>query len=230
MDKVVYLIAGNKGGVGKSAVAKSLVEWLRFRETPAMIVDGDKRTPDVHAAFNDLVPTEQFDLNDESGWPLFSDFLCQTQFAGHIVTNLPDGISERVILYFQRLEHLANNFDFEVKVLFVINTLPDGLRLFDKLSDSFKNVYPVKNLVFGVSSDFSHFDAAFGIRYENRIIHFPKMPPKIMMLVRESSMPFQQFAEQTGDSRTNFTYAKLIVSDWRESMFDSFDEILLGDQ
>ncbi|MFD2274825.1 hypothetical protein ACFS07_36680 [Undibacterium arcticum] len=51
MDKVVWLIAGNKGGVGKSVVAKSMVEWLRRNQTPVLIVDGDKRTPDVHASF-----------------------------------------------------------------------------------------------------------------------------------------------------------------------------------
>lgn len=229
MDKVVWLVAGNKGGVGKSAVAKGMVEWLRLHETPVMIVDGDKRTPDVHEAFNDILPTQQFDLNDEIGWPLFSDFLCETDFSGHIVTNLPDGINERAIDYFQRLDRLALGYNFEVKVLFVINTLPDGLHLFDKLSESFKSVYPVKNLYSGLQSEFDHFDVAFGAKYEGKMVLFPKMSPRIMMLVRESSMPFQQFVEQSGDAKTNFTYAKLVVADWRESMFEALDEVLLGD-
>lgn len=229
MDKVVWLVAGNKGGVGKSAVAKGMVEWLRLHETPVMVVEGDKRTPDVYDTFADFLPVEQFDLNEEIGWPLFSDFLCESEFDGHIVANLPDGISERAVLYFQRLERLALGYDFEVKVLFVINTLPDGLHLFEKLSESFKTVHPVKNLCFGSPSEFAHFDTKFLTRFEGKSVLFPQMSPKIMMLVRESNLSFQQFAEQTGDARTNFTYAKLVVADWRDSMFEALDEILLGE-
>ncbi len=229
MDKVVWLIAGNKGGVGKSAVAKAVVEWLQSHETPVMVVDGDKRTPDVHEAFNELLTTEQFDLNDEIGWPLFSDFLCETDFAGHVVTNLPDGISDRAILYFQRLERLALGYNFEVKVLFVLNTLPDGLHLFDRLSESFKTVFPIKNLCFGTPAEFEHFEITFAARYEGKLVLFPKMAPRIMSLVRESGLPYQQFAEQSGDAKSNFTYAKLVVADWRDSMIEALDEVLQGE-
>ncbi len=229
MDKVVWLIAGNKGGVGKSAVAKAFVEWLKSHEAPVMIVDGDKRTPDVHEAFNELLVTKQFDLNDEIGWPLFSDFICETDFDGHIVTNLPDGISDRAILYFGRLEQLALGYKFEVKVLFVINTLPDGLNVFDRLSGSFKTIFPIKNLYFGAPANFNHFDITFAERYEGKLILFPKMAPRIMTLVRESGLPYQQFAEQTGDAKSNFTYAKLVVADWRDSMIEALDEVLLGE-
>ncbi|MFD2274826.1 hypothetical protein ACFS07_36685 [Undibacterium arcticum] len=145
--------------------------------------------------FCDTATTKQFDLNEETGWPLFSDFICETGFNGHVVTNLPDGISERAILYFQRLERLADSYDFEIKVLFVINTLPDGLHLFDKLSGSFKkNVFPVKKIYALVPpSEFGHFDQTFGAKYADQTILFPRMAFKIMMLVRESSMPFQEF-------------------------------------
>lgn len=229
MDKVVWLVAGNKGGVGKSVVAKAFVEWLQIHETPVLVVDGDTRTPDVHLTFKNLLVTEQFDLNDESGWQQFSDFLCETDFIGHTVTNLPDGISDRALLYSQRLVQLAIGYHFQIKVLFVINTLPDGLHLFDQLRRSFSAIFTIKNLYFGEASEFEHFDIAFAPSCDGRIILLPKMMPRIMALARSTQMPFHQFATQVGDAKTNFSYAKLVVADWLNEVYASLDEVLLGE-
>ncbi len=197
MDKVVWLVAGNKGGVGKSVVAKAFVEWLQIHETPVLVVDGDTRTPDVHLTFKNLLATEQFDLNDEAGWQQFSDFLCGTDFIGHTVTNLPDGISDRALLYSQRLAQLALAYHFQIKVLFVINTLPDGLHLFDQLRGSFDTIFTIKNLYFGEASEFEHFDITFAPSCDGRIILLPKMMPRIMALARKTQMPFYPFATQS---------------------------------
>lgn len=229
MDKVVWLVAGNKGGAGKSVVAKAMIEWLRRNETPVIIVEGDTRTPDVHTTFQGSSKTVQYDLSDEPGWPQFSDFLCETTFVGHIVANLPDGLSDRMIVYFQRLQSLAVNYGFEVKVLFVLNNLPDGLALFHTLCESFENIFPIKNLHFGSPAEFNAFDVNFAVKFEGRIVLFPRMQSKIMMLVRESSLSYQDFIEQTGDGKSNFSYGKIVVADWRDSMFEALDDVLLGE-
>lgn len=229
MDKVVWLVAGNKGGVGKSVVAKAFVEWLQLHETPVLVVDGDTRTPDVHLAFHDMFATEQFDLNDEAGWQQFSDFLCETDFVGHTVTNLPDGISNRALMYSQRLTQLAQAYQFQIKVLFVINTLPDGLHLFNQLRASFNTVFTIKNLYFGESSEFDFFDHTLAQSCEGRIILLPKMMPRIMALARASHMPFHQFATQEGDAKTNFIYARLVMAEWLSNVNEALDDVLLGE-
>lgn len=228
MDKVVWLVAGNKGGAGKSVIAKSLVEWLKRQEVAVTIVDGDTRTPDVASVFNTTHRTEQFDLHEDAGWPLFSDALCQPDIEGHVVTNLPDGINDRAILFFERFSTLVNGYGFQVKVLFVMNTLPDGLHLFARLADSFSEVVPVKNLHFGAAGAFAHFDKAYGRDHGERTILFPYMNPRIMQVVRESNLSFSEFTQQTDDSEDNFTYAKIVVADWFDSMQEALDDILLS--
>lgn len=230
MDRVVWLLAGNKGGVGKSVVAKSLTDWLRTEEVPVMVVEGDTRTPDVRAAFGGLLPTKKFDLTDTPGWVEYSDFLCQTDFNGHIVTNLPDAISERLIFCFSSLQVLAENYDIHIKLLFVINTLPDGLHLLDKLRGVFTDIYIVKNLYFGAPHEFLAFDAnqSHQQQFEDQTILFPRMNPKIMMLVRGEQMSFNKFIAQTGDSKGNTTYAKLVVADWRDAMYEALEDVLQG--
>lgn len=225
---MVWLVAGNKGGAGKSVVAKSLVEWLKRQAVAIAIVDGDTRTPDVASVFNTSYQTKTFDLHEDAGWPLFSDALCQPKIEGHVVTNLPDGINDRAIQFFERFATLVNGYGFQVKVLFVMNTLPDGLHLFARLANSFPEVIAVKNLHFGAGGTFAHFDEAYGRDHGERTILFPSMNPRIMQVVRESNLSFSEFTRQTDDSEGNFTYAKIVVADWFDSMQEAFDDVLLS--
>jgi len=229
MDRVVWLVAGNKGGCGKSVAAKSLVEWLRNLSLPITIVDGDTRTPDVASVFSEFLPTYRFDLHDASGWPSFSDFLCTADedgviVSGHVVTNLPDGINDRAMLFFERFVRLVQAYGYQVRVLFVMNPLPDGLHFFGRLAQAFPTVTPVKNLCFGKVRQFEHFDAAYGADHDDRVVLLPAMNGRIMQVVRESNLSFSDFIAQEGDQESNFVYAKMVVSEWRESMLEALDD------
>lgn len=234
MDRVVWLVAGNKGGCGKSVMAKCLVEWLRNSAHPVTVVDGDTRTPDVAAVFSDVLPTHRFDLHDVNGWPSFSDFLCTADedgvvVSGHVVTNLPDGINDRAMLFFERFIRLVQAYGYTVRVLFVMNPLPDGLHFFGRLIQSFPSVTPVKNLNFGKVREFEHFDNAYGPEHGERALLLPPMNPRIMQVVRESNLSFSDFVAQQGDEESNFVYAKIVVSEWRDNMIDALDDALYSD-
>ena len=227
MDKVVWLVGGNKGGVGKSVLAKSMVEWLQRKIVPITIIDGDQHTPDVAAVFNGTLPTKLFNLHEDAGWPNFTDYLCQNDIKGHIVANLPDSINETAIHFSERFNMLVQGYGYHVKVLFVINTLPDGLSLFARMANLYE-VIPVKNLHFGRPYAFPHFDTAYGREHGEQTILFPAMNMRIMHLVRESNLSFSDFITQNDESESNFTYAKLVVADWHDAMLEAIDDILMG--
>lgn len=243
MNRYVWLVTGNKGAVGKSVAAKSLIEWLHSREEPVTVVEGDRRTPDVAAVYETSRSTGEtgseiacrsFDLQIEEGWPQFSDYLCTADedgvlISGHVVTNLPDSITERAMLYFERFVHLVQAYGFKVRVLFVMNTLPDGLHFFGKLIRVFPDVIPVKNLHFGKARDFKHFDSAYGFDYEDRILMMPAMNQRIMHVVRESNLTFGDFTNQRGNEPSNFAYAKIVVATWRSDMLEALDDVSLLD-
>lgn len=231
MDRVVWLVAGNKGGAGKSAVAKSLIEWLQRQQVQITIIDGDARTPDVASVFSHVFTTFMLDLHEESGWPEFSDIVCRTNFAGHVVANLPDGVSDRAMQFFSRFSRLVKGYDFKVRVLFVMNPLPDGLHFLGSLMNIFPDVIPVKNLFFGSAGSFGYFDDAYGSELEQKTVFFPAMNAGIMQVVRGVELSFSQFLQQQGDCDGNFIYAKLVVAQWFDNMIMSFDGSLpnLGD-
>ena len=243
MKRYVWLVTGNKGAVGKSVVAKSVVEWLTSRMEPVSVVEGDRRTPDVAAVYESqdqlhspefAVPCRHFDLQVEDGWPAFSDYLCTADedgvvVSGHVVTNLPDSITDRAMLYFERFVHLVQAYDFRVRVLFVMNTLPDGLHFFGKLSHVFPAVIPVKNLHFGKAREFKHFDAAYGLQYADQVLMIPPMNQQIMHVVRESNLSFEDFTNQRCNSPSNFMYAKIVAANWRSDMLEALDDVLTLD-
>jgi hypothetical protein len=148
---------------------------------------------------------------------------------GHFVTNLPDAITDRAMLYFERFVHLMVAYGFRVRVLFVMNTLPDGLHFFGKLTQVFPEVIPVKNLHFGKARDFKHFDAAYGLQYIDSVLMLPPMNPRIMQVVRESNLSFADFSEQRGNQPSNFLYAKIVIATWHVDMLEALDDALLMD-
>lgn len=225
----MWLVAGNKGGVGKSVVAKTLAGWIKDRPAPVIVIDGDGRTSDVAQAFEDSLHVSRMRLDEDTGWREYADFIGANRLVGHLVTNLPDGLTEKAIGFLDRFRIVAEAHGFKVKVLFVMNPLPDGLHLLSELGFLMQDVFPVKNLHFGRPGQFKHFDSAYGNTYVERTIHFPALNPHLMSVARESGLAFAPFALQKGDAKTNFTLAKIAVSGWYADACESLNDILDGE-
>ena len=226
MDKALWVVTGNKGGVGKSAVAKALVEWLEAGAITVTVMDGDSRTSDVADTFRQRLTTHTFDLQDEGQWPVLADEVCQIQDERHIVINMPDGLTERMLTMLGRAAELTSQYGWDAKALFVVNTLPDGLHMLPKLEDVVPAVVTVKNLCFGRPRSFTPFDAAYGGTRVGRVVLFPAMSGRVMSAVRESRLSFDEFAKQRGDDASNFVYGKIVVADWKQAVTEAFDEVL----
>lgn len=50
----VHFFHGDKGGVGKSFIAQSFVDWLHTRNITPLVVDSDLRNPDLARMFPDV--------------------------------------------------------------------------------------------------------------------------------------------------------------------------------
>lgn len=226
MDKALWIVTGNKGGVGKSAVAKALVEWLEAGAITVTVMDGDSRTSDVAGTFKHRLTVHTFDLQDEGQWPMLADEVCQIQDERHIVINMPDGLTERMLAMLGRTTELTSQYGWDAKTLFVVNTLPDGLHMLPMLEDVVPAVVTVKNLCFGRPRSFTHFDSTYGDTRVGQVVLFPAMTGRVMTAVRESGLSFDEFVKQRGADASNFAYGKIVVADWNQAVSEAFDEIL----
>lgn len=218
--KQAWIIAGNKGGVGKSLVAKLLAEWLVKEKREVSIVDGDVRTPDVYQAFHQDHLCKQFDLADWDGWLALTDEMHSLE--GDVVINLPDGISAKAVDWFSRFNPMVTDFGFDITALFVINTLPDGLEFYPELKRCFPNSRPVKNLYFGPMDAFRHFDGLAEDASESIIL--PAMNRELMSAVRNTKYSFSEYLDG-GDNPDVFLLARLALEDWLGECFDALDDL-----
>lgn len=225
MGKVFWLIAGNKGGVGKSTVASAFIEWLASHNVKTLICDGDSRTPDVAQAYCLRFSTKKFDLHNQRGWEETADWLLGKD--GHVVANLPDGVSDRAIKYFQDFKSLANSMNFEVKMLFVMNTLSDGISMIGRIQNHI-DIIPVKNLIWGKSSDFRDFNTLYN--FGENVILFPPSNKVAQTMLRDSSLSLTEFISQKSrHASSNILSVKASVACWLQTSFEAFEDILIGD-
>jgi len=152
----VYWIGGAKGGVGKSMVAAGLIDYLRNAGRDPVLVETDKKNPDVGRAHQKEIHTEAFDLSDQDGWVELLD-LCGKE-DGPIVINSAAGSDETQGI--DALEQSIGAVGRKLVVLWVINRQRDCVELlrdFMKSIDS-AEVHVVRNLYFGGSHKFELFN------------------------------------------------------------------------
>ena len=55
MSKSIYLIGGSKGGVGKSLVSLTTVDYLLEKGESVLLIESDINSPDVWKALKDTI-------------------------------------------------------------------------------------------------------------------------------------------------------------------------------
>jgi hypothetical protein len=164
--KTVWMVSGNKGGVGKSLFCLALASALEHRELQYAVFDGDSRTGDVFKAFRRKTPARLGDfrkLRPESHLcdqdQIFEEAL-SSLLAGspHLIVNTPDGADAVIKKWFDvTLKHTeGGGWDF--RLIYLMSDRPDGLAILPELAKSFSFLYPVRNLHFGPESIFTAFN------------------------------------------------------------------------
>lgn len=85
---------GDKGGVGKSFLCKSWIDYLLSRNIQVTPIDCDTRNPDIDRLFSPYTDVKMVDLNEEDGWSALFDFIAKAQ--GNIAISLPAGIGNKI--------------------------------------------------------------------------------------------------------------------------------------
>jgi hypothetical protein len=226
------MVSGNKGGVGKSAVAIGLTEALKQEcgEHEVSVIDGDGRTPDVHRIFDRKVPTRLLDfrhLRPDSHLSMTEDeyfriVMNHVRVTEHVVINTPDGADDQLMGWFdstlQCTESMSGDVEVLFKFLFVMSPVEDGLRYLDDLSQRFERLYPIRNLHFGDESKFKVFNERFAPLFE-LVVDFPRLKAGELDRVKTFRVPPWEYAEMVWDREvpevvTPRAFSRKRVRDW----------------
>ncbi len=68
MSKSIFLVGGGKGGVGKSLLSMTVVDYLDGTGSGPFLVETDTSVPDVYKTYKDAVGGELVNLDEREGW------------------------------------------------------------------------------------------------------------------------------------------------------------------
>jgi hypothetical protein len=68
MTRPIFLIGGGKGGVGKSLLSMTVVDYLSCTERAPFLVETDTSVPDVYKTYQSEIGGELVNLDEREGW------------------------------------------------------------------------------------------------------------------------------------------------------------------
>lgn len=221
----VYLIHGDKGGVGKSMLAATFIEYLLSRALPMVLVDGDQRNTDVGRLFKDTITTVSPNLRERSGWLEVADLL-NDQTANDVVIVLPGNIGSEFTTEGEFLGDVLHDLKRSLATFFVLNRSADSVNLLRVFAEKFGNlgkIVGVRNLFFGDTERFTRWNdsktRAALLKNGTKEMDFEELLDSV---VDESfsALPPRRFTD------TDLSYAKkLTLRRWLDRNFAAFDTL-----
>ena len=238
--KVIWMISGNKGGVGKSLLCLALASALEARGEAYSVLDGDGRVGDVYGIFLRKIPTRLADFRelrpdaincrqDEVYENMIHQMLTVSD---HLIVNTPDGADSTLIKWFDMtLKHTESN-GYQFKLLYMMSDRPDGLDLLPELARRFAYLLPIRNLFFGSVELFSLFNSKYAYMFRS-VIDFPKLRgAELRMLFDLKTYPWAAINLKRKD--TNTYPIPALVRDrllkWQESVNEAISNIIDGEE
>ena len=196
MAKKLVIVHGDKGGVGKSTFAGLTVDYFLERTGKCVVVEGDKKIPDVAARFGGvpgvvgkIVDLARPDLSEEAIVALFSEI--EKIGGDHVVINLPAGASSTIDAQSEILYPAAHELGFEVCIAWILGSGEDSVRLLcdSKLCEHADRKIASLNSMFGEPQKTIWWDH---VARENWLANggiegvFPELTDRVIRKVRET--------------------------------------------
>ena len=123
-----YLVAGSKGGVGKSLATMSLIDYLLAHDNKVFLFESDTSNPDVAKSHANTVPHQLVDLDGRDGWiemvnrvGELADYTC--------VVNTGSRSNTAVGKFSSLLEGGLSELGVDLITIWMINTQRDSVEL-----------------------------------------------------------------------------------------------------
>ena len=181
----IYYVGGDKGGVGKSLVSISLIDYLLSNNQPVFLVETDTANPDVYKIYSSAVDSIAINLDEKIGWINLLNAI-HGYSDRHVVINSAarsgDGVQQNVNMLIENLSELNR----ELITLWPINRQRDSVNLLKQYMDIVKSsrIMVLRNLYFGNESAFELFNQsklkiAIESDKNNIIANFPDLADRV---------------------------------------------------
>lgn len=235
-DKTVWMISGNKGGVGKSLFCFSLASALEMRGEPYGVLDGDGRTGDVYSSFNRKCPARWGDFRELrpeshncSYDAAYEGMLHQLlRSSPNVIINTPDGADSVLTKWFDvTLKHTESN-NYQFKFVYLMSDRPDGLDILPALAERFQFLYPIRNLHFGNERLFSTFNRDYLDGFKVVIDFPPLRSEEVRMLFDVKTYPAEALNLKSREKKayTVPTLSRARLLAWQKQVNEAIGDMI----
>ncbi|MDJ0597163.1 MAG: mobilization protein [Pleurocapsa sp. MO_226.B13] len=221
----IHLIDGEKGGVGKSFVAKTMIQYALDRGLAHIAVETDRSNPDVANIYGDSCKRAVLSENEKQAHK--SDRIFELALSKPLIVSLPSQVHKPLRSWIEKnkLLEIAPNYGVGFQKWFVCNGEFDSTKLFVKSLQYYEDRLPhilVRN--FGLCDEWGQVDDDRLLqelikKYEVKVIDFPKLGYYERYLINKEQLTF-------GDAKTSdklTILAKQRVVNFLNSAYTAFD-------
>ncbi len=215
--RTIYMVGGQKGGVGKTAICQALCQYLLDAEGRGkesfMLIEADAQIDDVGRMYRNQVETETITISDDPAKRSNPDIIYETAAVSHkdVVVNLPSNIIDVLQAWLDDLniiESLKQRFQGRVRLLkiFVSDGCWESIRQLQKSVAMLDHAIPhvlVLNEGRVSAADFSYLDDEpiyQDIQSSPNLIDvctFPAMEPGTRYYIDKSGLGLRGALEQS---------------------------------
>ena len=214
----VYIVASPHPQVGKTLIARLLIEYFRASDRPLFAYDLNPHEPALSGHFPEL--TRTIDIADTRGqMELFDQLIARDS-----ITRVIDLGYAPFHQFFAVINEIgfveeARRRSIEPAVLFVTDRAPATVRAYAKLREQLPSaaLVPVHNEAVSVHFDREDFPST---RAEYRMIRVPRLSPIVRGIVDRPSFSFRSYMGERPGGPTE-------IHGWIDGMFAEFRELEL---
>lgn len=201
----IYIITADKGGTGKSFVARVIVDGLIDAKVPFILMECDIGIPDTAKLFGDA---SGYDIDTTEGWrDLYDDIVAAPRDRAVIIT-MPGGFLQRakthMPAFLKVLPMLPGHLGRPLRVIWVGDDKRDvleSLRNFRLATDGKTVTDFVKNEHFCPADRFQFFDSSEEKRIltgmGGKILYLPKLAYRIAQIMTNKRLKRSDMVQQT---------------------------------
>jgi hypothetical protein len=155
-------VGGGKGGVGKSMISLTLIQYLidKYGDTKIVhLIETDESNPDTGRVYWGKIPVTNAILDeDEKGWILMSSLIEESRDTLFVINSAARsnmGIRKHGRNFTAVLE--SGRVPYSLVTLWPLNRQKDSVTLLEDFLNyvTFGSVYPIRNCYFGEPEDFA---------------------------------------------------------------------------
>lgn len=197
----IHLIDGEKGGVGKSFVARTMIQYALDKEFPFTAVETDRSNPDVAGVYRDICQYAVFTEDEKQADK--ADRIFEMGMEKDVIVSLPSQVHRAMVSWIEKnhLLTLGNKYGVSFCKWFVCNGEYDSIRLFLASLNCYEKKMThilVRNL--GLCDEWSPIDEDSSVqklikKYRVSGIDFPKLGYKERYIINQNRLRFDESRE-----------------------------------